>query len=365
MVQYANTHFALENERKKAAANNEPAPVVLIVGPQNSGKTSLVRVLTAYATKMGGQPLVVNTDNRVGLLSVPGSLTATVITSILDVEEGFGSSSMSAPSPIPIKQPLCYYYGLPSPEDNPKLYKSVLSRLALSSTSRLKDDPEVRKTGMIIDTSGVISQGKNNYDLLSHIIIEFNVNVVLTLGSERLYADMNRGFSRLSVSNRPNLTVLKLDKSGGCVDLDEAYMSVVRQSQIREYFFGTPRQSLSPSTLSVEFSGITVYQIRDTAGINPAFLPGSDGNEAGMEQSIFERQEPTSLMLYSLLAVMYAGVNDTMETVRDASVMGFVYVVDVDERRQRIKILSPVGGGIAGRPCIWGRWPEGLGSLIG
>lgn len=358
MTQYVNTHFALENERKKAESSGNSGPVVLIVGPQNSGKTSLAKILTSYATKTRRQPLVVNTDNSTGLLSVPGSLTATVITSILDIEEGFGSSPTNAPSQLPVKQPLCYHYGLPSPEDNSKLYKSVLSRLALSSTSRLKDDPEVRKTGMIIDTSGIISQGKNNYDILSHIITEFNVNVVLTLGSERLYADLTRRFAR------SDLTVLRLDKSGGCVDRDETYMSLVHQSQIKEYFFGTPKQPLSPSTLSIEFSAITIYQIRQNTAINSAFLPGSDSMET-VEQSIYEKVQPNSLMLYSLLAVMYAGVNDSMEAIRDASVMGFVYVAEVDERRNRIKVLSPVGGGIGGRPCVWGSWPEAVGSLLG
>lgn len=75
---------------------------------------------------------------------------------------------------MPVKLPLCYYYGQANVEDNPKLYKPVLSRLALAATSRLAEDPEVKKSGMIIDTPGVISQGKNSYDLLSHIVSEFS-----------------------------------------------------------------------------------------------------------------------------------------------------------------------------------------------
>lgn len=173
MVSYANTHFALENLRQEALKDGSDGPRVLVVGPNNSGKTSLVKLLTAYATRMGRQPLVVNTDNREGMLSVPGSLTATVFASMIDVEEGWGSSPTSGPSPVPVKLPLCYYYGLPSPEDNTKLFKPVITRLALAAMSRLADDKEVRETGMIIDTPGIISQGKNHYDLLSHITSEF------------------------------------------------------------------------------------------------------------------------------------------------------------------------------------------------
>jgi polyribonucleotide 5'-hydroxyl-kinase len=174
MVSYANTHFALEGLRQEAVRSGREGPRVLIVGPINAGKTSLVKLLTAYATRGGKQPLVVNTDSREGMLSIPGSLTATAFASIIDVEEGWGSSPTSGPSPVPVKLPLCYYYGLPSPEDNPKLFKPLLTRLGLAATSRLADDLEVKQTGMIIDTPGVISQGKGGYDLISHIVSEFS-----------------------------------------------------------------------------------------------------------------------------------------------------------------------------------------------
>jgi polyribonucleotide 5'-hydroxyl-kinase len=107
-------------------------------------------------------------------MSVPGTLTATAIASILDVEEGWGSSPTSGPSPVPVKLPLCYYYGLPSPEDNPKLFKPLITRLALAATSRLEEDSDVKETGLIIDTPGVISQGKGGYELISHIVSEFS-----------------------------------------------------------------------------------------------------------------------------------------------------------------------------------------------
>lgn len=173
MISYVNTHFALEKLREEAKSRGE-GPRVLLVGPSNSGKTSLVKLLTAYAIRMGRQPMVVNTDSREGILSIPGSLTATPFASIIDVEQGWGSSPTSGPSAVPVKLPLCYYYGLPSPEDNTKLYKPALTRLALASSSRLADDPEIRQTGMIIDTPGVISQGKGSYDLISHIVSEFS-----------------------------------------------------------------------------------------------------------------------------------------------------------------------------------------------
>lgn len=181
MSQYANTHFALENLRKEAQQRGREGPRVLVVGPNNAGKTSLVKLLTAYALRQGGQPMVINTDSREAMLSIPGTLTATPFASIIDVEQGWGSSPTSTSSPVPVKLPLCYYYGLESPEDNTKLYRPIISRLALAATSRLADDPDIKQTGMIIDTPGIISQGKEGYELISHIVSEFSGKSYLKL----------------------------------------------------------------------------------------------------------------------------------------------------------------------------------------
>lgn len=174
MVTYVNTHFALENLREQSSKSNREGPRVLIVGPSNAGKTSLTKLLTGYAARVGRQPMVVSMDTREHSMSLPGTLTATVFSSIIDVEEGWGSSPTSGPSPVPVKLPLVYYYGLPSPEDNPKLFKPVVTRMALAATSRLSEDKAVKSSGLIIDTPGVISQGKNGYDIISHIISEFS-----------------------------------------------------------------------------------------------------------------------------------------------------------------------------------------------
>lgn len=171
MTPVMNVHFALEKLREDARSD---VPRVLVIGPNNSGKTTLVKMLTGYSLRTGRQPMIINTDSREGVLSIPGSLTATTFASILDVEEGWGSSPTSGPSTVPVKMPLCYYYGLPNTEDSSKLYKPILTRLALASGSRLAEDPEIRRSGMIIDTPGSISQGKDGLDLVAHIVSEFS-----------------------------------------------------------------------------------------------------------------------------------------------------------------------------------------------
>lgn len=78
-----------------------------------------------------------------------------------------------------------------------------------------------------------------------------------------------------------------------------------------------------------------------------------------------ERAEVSAEMSHWTLAVMNASVNDPPEVIRQAPVMGFVAIADVDEDRRRLKVLSPVSGRLGNRPMIWGRWPEPYINLLG
>lgn len=88
------------------------------------------------------------------------------------------------------------------------------------------------------------------------------VNIILVLGSERLYSEMNRRFAN-NTSSGQAVTVVKLDKSGGCVDRDDAFMRQTQELAIREYFFGNLKRTLSPHTQQVNFDDITIYRIRE------------------------------------------------------------------------------------------------------
>lgn len=176
MTSHANLHFALEMLRDQSVANNGVVmgPRVLVVGAENAGKTALVKTLTSYAVKSGRQPIVVNFDPRQGMLSVPGSFSAAAFSSIVDIEEGWGSSPISGPSPIPVKMPLVYHYGLKDPEEG-KLFKPLVTRMALAVTSRLEEDKASKQAGFIIDSSGSISAGKGGgYENIEHVVSEFS-----------------------------------------------------------------------------------------------------------------------------------------------------------------------------------------------
>ncbi|CAN9220249.1 unnamed protein product [Alternaria alternata] len=362
MMSCANLHFALENLRDRSIASGsvEMGPRVLVVGPENSGKTSLVKTLTSYAVKTSRQPMVINLDPRQGMLSVPGSFSAAVYSSIVDIEEGWGSSPISGPSPIPVKMPLVYHYGLKDPEED-KVFKPLVTRMALAVTSRLEEDKLSKQAGFIIDSSGAISQGRNGvYDNIEHIVSEFSINVLITLGSERLYSDLSRKFSARTGSD-PSETVfvIRLDKSGGCVDRSEEYMEALRHAQIKEYFFGKGDETLAPSSQMADAADLNIFRV-----IEGDVNGGVDEYGMTVERQIFEKVTPSEAMQNQLLAITTASPNDPQAVIRDSSIRGYIYVADVDEAKKKVKLLSPLPGATPGNAMILGKWPETVEGLV-
>lgn len=70
-------------------------------------------------------------------------------------------------------------------------------------------------------------------------------------------------------------------------------------------------------------------------------------------------------MQNAILAIVYAEPNDTQENIRAASVIGFVYVAEVDEKRKKLKVLTPLSGKLPNKAVVWGLWPDGVGDLVG
>jgi polyribonucleotide 5'-hydroxyl-kinase len=96
-----------------------------------------------------------------------------------------------------------------------------------------------------------------------------------------------------------------------------------------------------------------------------SFLPGGDEESESDDPPLFDHVTPSSQLLHCILAVLYASPHDTQDAIRDACVMGFVYVAEVDEKKQRLRILAPLSGKLGDRPMVWGSWPEAAVSLIG
>jgi polyribonucleotide 5'-hydroxyl-kinase len=230
------------------------------------------------------------------------------------------------------------------------------------------------------------------------------------------------------------ITVLKLSKSGGCVDRDEAFMKAASESQIRSYFFGTAattassttttggvvasisggggsnsnKITLSPHTQQLDFGSLALYNYtitssqpeededeydpsnfgagaesfssltdqQDSTSTNTLYDPlsstysssvpgGANDNEFLLPLKKFT-QPPTLALANSLIAITHVPPNAQITDIRDSSIMGFVYVADVDADKKKVRVLAPVGGRMPARALVWGKnWPGEVVGLVG
>jgi polyribonucleotide 5'-hydroxyl-kinase len=178
-----NLHFALQEQRRSAAAaaggrKQHPGPRVLLCGPPNSGKTTAARTLTALATRAGAQPLVASVDPREGLLALPGTVSAAVFGTVMDVEEpagGFGvaGTPSSGPSAVPVKLPVVYYFGRERVAEDVALWRDLTGKLASSVRAKFAGDEGVRAAGLVLDTPGVMAGEAGDVEVLMHAVREF------------------------------------------------------------------------------------------------------------------------------------------------------------------------------------------------
>lgn len=59
MIQYLNCHSALEQIRQTADETDDIGPVVMVVGPNDVGKSTVCRILMNYAVRQERRPIYV------------------------------------------------------------------------------------------------------------------------------------------------------------------------------------------------------------------------------------------------------------------------------------------------------------------
>ncbi|XXG82475.1 hypothetical protein AAC387_Pa10g0413 [Persea americana] len=303
MVSYVNVHAILDGRRAcaKGSATNagsSQGPRVIIVGPTDSGKSSLSKMLLSWASKQSWKPTFVDLDIGQGSITIPGCIAATPIEMPIDPVEG-----------IPLEMPLVYCFGHTTPSANPDLYKVLVKELAQSLERQFAGSVEARAAGMVINTMGWV-EGLG-YELLLHAIDAFNVNVVLVLGQEKLCSMLKD-----VLKTKTNVDIVRLHKSGGVVPRNSKFRQRTRSYRIR-----APRSALP-------------------IGAEPAADP--------------TRLVPVNInrdLLHLVLAVSYA--KETEEII-SSNVAGFIYVTDIDIQRKKITYLAPCPGELPSRYLIAG-----------
>lgn len=89
-----------------------------------------------------------------------------------------------------------------------------------------------------------------------------------------------------------------------------------------------------------------------------SLLPGGDDEDAHTASAIYEQIMPSPEMQNSVLAIVEAERNESPQDIRDANVIGFIYISEVDEKKRKLRVLAPASGRLPNRPMIWGAYPE-------
>ena len=319
MVSYINSHAALEALRQQSKAASRRGPIALVCGPVDCGKSSLCRLLLNYATRAGHQPLFVDLDVGYNSLSVPGSIACTPVEQPIPLD--------SADS-LQVKAPLVYYYGHATPTQL-ELYKQFLAALAATVMKRFAASPSSRDAGAVINTAGWVDGA--GYELLLHIATTFQCDVVLTVGHERLYAD-------LKADNRLTSTVVKLARSGGVVGRSTAARAQARNKAVREYFYGA-QGDLCPHQKTFGWRELSVWRVGGGPAAPSSALP--IGATRLVDPNALVKVAVSLELLHAVMAVSYSTEAGQLVT---KNVAGFVFVSGVHVQKKTVTLLTPAPG---------------------
>jgi len=416
-ISYVNTHAQLEVMRDEAlqAAMNfsedkndseiKSGPRVLVAGAADSGKTSVTKILAAYAAKLSRAPILVDLDASNNLLSVPGCISAAPITAdALSVTHWIDSSKIA---------PLVYWYGTSDVMQNTELFTSLVTKLSQSIDARMKQDIDNRTSGCIVNTTGSLIEGAG-YELLLEIISLLSIDVILITGHDRLHSMLKSHYKTKLQSESSGYhgpKIIKLPRSGGVVSRNDQYRRIVRSSAIRKYFYGdlvaikTPVSAqqpqknnaplttctfqFSPAHVEIDFSEISVYKTSKVSLSKNLLTIAGTQLSSKVQLDPVNHSDFGANLIHILMAVCHPAAVDrykkaleaasmaensgdssgsdpddlrtqAAESLFSSSVAGFVVVEAVDTNKQRLTLLSPCSGDLPSRTFITGgiAWME-------
>jgi polyribonucleotide 5'-hydroxyl-kinase len=403
-VAFVNTHAQLEALRDEALSRGGQGPRVMIVGPPESGKSSLTKTLVAYACKVGRTPLWVDLDPHDNAISVPGTLSVAPMTSAAITVETYATCGI----PPNTVHPLVLWHGTSKGSSgantlNVDLFQAQVDRLAASINARFNEDEQAKASGIIVNTNGWIQD--DGYKCLLHAAEAMDISVVLIMGHDRLYSMMTNHYNKQpEVVQVPK--VLKLPRSGGVVSRPDAFLRSARSRSVKRYFYGdlvdapkttdttttssastsndrsgpskssladtitvpsTAKQQkvpqLTPFLLQVPFADISIYKLSSMA-LSSSLLPVAQQQTTDAIQ--IEEVAVEEALQHALVAVCHPlAVQTFAQTGRGrdlwtSGVAGFCAVERVLTDSDTLHLLSPCAGSLPSKTLLLGdvTWME-------
>eukprot|EP00457_Paulinella_chromatophora_P007595 gb/GEZN01007618.1/.p1 GENE.gb/GEZN01007618.1/~~gb/GEZN01007618.1/.p1 ORF type:complete len:436 (-),score=36.65 gb/GEZN01007618.1/:94-1401(-) len=337
MVTYVNTHAALDSLRLAAKKKKGAGPKTMVVGPCDSGKSTLCRLLLSYAVRNGWRPTFADLDVGQNDLTIEGGMAATPLSHPFGIED---QSSLS------LKNPIVFFFGHNSPSFNTDLYKRYVSLLADANDKRFALNTPARQSGIVINTPGWVDG--EGYEILLHVAKAFSIDVILVVGHERLYSQLKEEKCLREGKENGPVTICKLGKSGGVVRRDQLSRRNLRYRSIKSYFYG-PHGDLSPAQTVLSFHEIFIYKV---GGINAA--PDSSlpiGTKRLVDPNQLVKVDITQQLQQCILAVSHSrDYKDLLTT----NIAGFIHVSKVDMKAQTVTCLTPCPGPLPSHLLIQG-----------
>lgn len=380
-VAAVNTNAQLEAIRDEAAKMTPvvgEGPRVMIVGPPESGKSSLAKVLTAYAVKLGRTPIFVDLDPADNSITVPGTLSACVMDQDTISIETYATTGLPVSQQQQHAQPLVLWHG--GIQLSPDLFHAQVLELGHKIDERLKRDDSARSSGIIVNTNGWIQN--EGFDLLLRALTCLRINIVLVMGHDRLYSMMKNHISKTDATNA--IKLIKVPRSGGVVSRASNYMLNSRSRSIRRYFYGAMVDSptttsaattantntltqripqLTPFAVQMAFNKLTLYKL-SSISLSASLLPVAAAQATEPVQ--LHPVEISEKLQHCLLAVCHPQAVASYEAsgkARDlyvSGVAGFCVVERIFIDSEMIHLLSPCAGSLASNVLIIGdiTWME-------
>ena len=314
-------HGTLQDLRAEAEDMEEDGPRVAIVGPKDTGKSSVASILTAYAVRTGYEPIFVELDVAQGNAASTGSMSASQI----------DGSCLNAEIGLEMLCPITYFFGHQHPSVNKLVYSNIVDRLAEHINNRLESAGAKKSSGLIVNTSSWV-EGREAYGHLKSVLVKLGITTVIVT-KEKLRA-------RLKSDIGNTVDVIYLASPPGVVTREKDHRKDISNRQLKRYFYGSPSAysgKLLPASLGLKFDEIEVYAVDQTFEIGDHMKPM--GREASIDQSKLRRVTDASKLRNKVLALVQAKSSDDVIRCK-ACVAGFVHVALVEKDDEGSDILT-------------------------
>jgi len=359
--------FALSLEQLRIKASREKSdkpnsettrkqliPRVVVVGPCDTGKSTLCKYLTNFSVRCGRTPIFVDLDVGQNSISVPGTISALQVERPLDP---------TANNFLEREGTFTLHYGHTTPRENLDLYNALIERLSTIIECKRDSDPRAEIGGTIINTCGWgDGMKKENFNALTNILIAFQATIVVVMESERLYNDIKKACD----DSIDFLKVVRLPKSLGVSQRSRETRQELRWNSFHEYFYGRlnlaetaktlknpnaiPKQlefDYQPRLVFKKFNEINLLKVGAAFALD-SVLPAGEHDEAELR---VVKVPINNEILNHVFTLSYCDEDvsdhgkelsgaDSLEFY-ETNVAGFVVATGIDYEREMVKFLAP------------------------